>query len=82
MSQPDWRELRDRIRGKKRNVRYEELAEMLVAAGFALARSRGSHRAFCKRGCPTIVSLKDEPGQVKIGHVTTALAAVEECGDD
>lgn len=55
---------------------------MLVAAGFALARSRGSHRAFCKRGCPTIVSLKDEPGQVKIGHVTTALAAVEECGDD
>lgn len=78
----NWRDVGNEIRNRKQNVRYAELAAFLVAAGFSLCRSKGSHRIFCKPGCRVQVSLKDEPGQVRIGHVTTALAAAEECGDD
>ncbi|MGH2444712.1 MAG: hypothetical protein ACRDGD_01530 [Candidatus Limnocylindria bacterium] len=56
--------------------------ELLEAAGFRLARSEGSHRIFVKNDCFRNVSLKEERGPVKIGHVTTALSAVEECGDE
>jgi predicted RNA binding protein YcfA (HicA-like mRNA interferase family) len=78
----DWRAQANEIRGRKSNVRYRELASMLEAAGFELRRSEGSHRTFCKPGCALVVSLKENPGQVKIGHVTEALRAVELYGDD
>ena len=77
-----WRAIRDDINKRKRSVRYDELVALLEAAGFGLARSSGSHRTFTKPGCPVIVTLKDSPGHVRIGHVTTTLASVEECGDD
>lgn len=82
MANRDWRSLRDDIKTRKQNVRYRELVELLEAAGFSLARSDGSHRVFCKPGCIVQVSLKQQRGQVRIGHVTTVLSAVEECGDD
>lgn len=78
----DWRRLADDVRGRKNNVRYSELAALLEAAGFRLLRSRGSHRIFGKPGCFQQPSIKEQPGQVLIGHVTTVLRAVEECGDD
>lgn len=74
--------IRDDIETRKKSVRYDELVDLLEAAGFSLARWRGSHRTFTKPGCPVIVTLKDAPGHVRIGHVTTALASVVECGDD
>lgn len=78
----DWKALRDEIKRRKANVRYKELKKLLEAAGFVLCRSEGSHRMFCKPGCMPQPSIKEEPGQVKIGHVVTVLNAVEECGDE
>lgn len=78
----DWKSLRDDIKRRKNNVRYKELKKLLEAAGFRLCRSESSHRVFCKAECMNQPSIKEEPGQVKIGHVTTVLNAVEECGDE
>lgn len=82
MATDDWRSLRDDIKRRKNNVRYKELKKLLETAGFRLLRSEGSHRIFGKDGCFQQPSIKEEAGQVKIGHVTTVLNAVEECGDD
>ena len=44
----DRRELRHRLAERPRNVRFEEIEQLLSLSGWRLERSRGSHRHYRK----------------------------------
>jgi hypothetical protein len=83
MGVSDWRTLRDAIAANKRNTTFDELREMLEAAGFRMrAGTPGSHRPFVKPGCFNRPTLKQQRGPMPIGYVQAALRAVDDCGED
>lgn len=65
--------LYDRVSKTRKNCRYEDLERLLLAAGFTLRKTSGSHMIF-KRGSDILSVPKRKP--VKEHYVDDALSIV------
>ncbi len=63
-----------------RNVRFVDFVRLVEAFGFKLARTRGSHHIFARRGIPELVNLQNVGGQAKPYQVDQFLKLVESHG--
>ncbi len=63
-----------------RNIRFADFVGLVQAFGFRLARTRGSHHIFARRGIPELVNLQNVAGQAKPYQVDQFLKLVEQHG--
>lgn len=76
----DRRELRARIAGRPRNVRFAEIEQLLLLSGWMLERTRGSHKHYRKGG--SRVSVPFRRGTILVSYVKDILRRTWEEGDD
>ncbi len=62
------------------NIRFADFVGLVEAFGFRLARTRGSHHIFARRGIPELVNLQNVAGQAKPYQVDQFLKLVEQHG--
>ena len=65
--------LHDHVLGNRKNCRYEDLERLLLAAGFTLRKTGGSHMIF-KRGAQILSVPRRRP--VKEHYVDAALSMI------
>ena len=74
------RELWRRLATRPRNVRFDEVERLLLLSGWALERTRGSHKHF-KKG-PDRITVPYRPGTILAVYVRDVLQRTREEGDD
>jgi len=68
--------LYDKIKNNPRNVSFEELSKLMEHFGFEV-RSRASHYTFRHGKLNEIITVKKEPGQIKVIYIKKCLTAIE-----
>jgi len=76
----DRRELWRRLAERPKNVRFEEVEQLLVLSGWTLERTRGSHKHY-RKGSERL-SVPFRRGVILIPYVREALRRTREEGDD
>ena len=71
----------ERFRRNPKNVRFEELRDLLEKFGFMMKPGRGSHMVFRKEGVQPITIPKREPFLL-CKYVKHALKRLDEISDD
>lgn len=72
------RDLLDRAaRGNVSNVRFTDLQRLVLALGFHLARSQGSHHIYSQKDVPELVDIQDRKGQAKPYQVRQVVELAE-----
>ena len=69
--------LRRLTHGESRNVAFADMVTLVVALGFQLARTRGSHHIFKHPGIPELLNLQDVNGEAKPYQIRQFLRLVE-----
>ena len=65
-----------RLLAQPRDLRFEELENILLRCGYTLDRTRGSHAIYIKAGCPILTIPIRTP--VKSYLIRQVLAAIED----
>ena len=65
------------LSGSDKNVRFADMVSLMVAFGFRLVRTSGSHHIFSREGMPELINLQNVHGQVKPYQIKQFLALVE-----
>jgi len=65
------------LSGATKNVRFDEMASLVLAFGFRLSRISGSHHIYTHAGMPELINLQDVHGQAKPYQIKQFLALVE-----
>jgi predicted RNA binding protein YcfA (HicA-like mRNA interferase family) len=80
------RKLLEKALAGSKNIRFGDMAKLVEAFGFRLARVSGSHHVFEHPGVPEIVNLQNRKGKAKPYQVRQFLELVEqynlELGED
>lgn len=71
------RKLLKRIIGGSKNIRFEEMVNLVKGFGFKLSRTDGSHHIFTRPDIPELVNLQDVKGQAKPYQMRQFLKLVE-----
>lgn len=72
------RDLLDRAaRGNVSNVRFADLQRLVLALGFHLVRSQGSHHIYSQKDVLELVDLQDRNGQAKPYQVRQVVELAE-----
>lgn len=64
-------------RGNVTNIRFSDLQRLVLALGFHLVRSRGSHHIYSQAGVVELVDLQDRNGQAKPYQVRQVVELAE-----
>lgn len=64
--------------GALRNVRFNDMIDLVEGFGFRLDRRRGSHHLFVHPDVPEVLSLQPEGGQAKAYQIRQFLRLIEE----
>ena len=59
------------------SVAFADLKKLVVAAGWVLKRSKGSHHIFSRRGTVEIINLQSDGPKAKAYQVDQVLALIE-----
>ena len=73
-------ELWRRLAARRHNVRFDEIERLLILSGWALERTRGSHKHYRKG--PDRVSVPYRRGAILVVYVRDVLRRTREEGDD
>lgn len=76
----DRRELWRRLAARPRNVRFEEIEQLLLLSGWTLERTRGSHKHYRKDS--HLLSVPFRRGPILVPYVRDVLRRTREEGDD
>jgi predicted RNA binding protein YcfA (HicA-like mRNA interferase family) len=68
------------LESTNRTVAFRDFILMIEAFGFALARTKGSHRSFAHPTCPKLLVLQPNGKEAKRYQVREFLDIVEEFG--
>jgi len=71
------RKLLQKIIGSAKNIRFEEMVNLVKGFGFKLSRTDGSHHIFARPDIPELVNLQDVKGQAKPYQIRQFLKLVE-----
>ena len=72
-------ELLRRAHANPASLRFSEACQLAEGAGFTLARQRGSHRVYKRRGLLRLLNLQpDRTGMAKPYQVRQVLLAIDE----
>jgi len=71
------RKLLQKIIGSAKNIRFEEIVNLVKGFGFKLSRTDGSHHIFARPDIPELVNLQDVKGQAKPYQIRQFLKLVE-----
>lgn len=77
----DRRALWRRLSERPRNVRFEEIDQLLRLSGWKLNNVRGSHHVY-RSPAGHHLSIPRSVGQVKVAYAKLVLAETRESGDD
>ena len=71
------RRLLRRILSGAKNIRFDDMANLVEAFGFRLSRISGSHHTFAHPDIPELVNLQSVKGQAKPYQIKQFLRLVE-----
>ena len=71
------RKLLQKIIGGSKNIRFEEMVNLVEGFGFKLSRTDGSHNIFTRHDIPELVNLQNSKGQAKPYQMRQFLKLVE-----
>ena len=66
-----------KILAGSKNIRFPDMTRLVVAFGFRLSRTSGSHHIFTHPGIPELVNLQEVGGEAKPYQVRQFLKIVE-----
>ncbi len=69
--------LKKLLEGSTKNVSFEEIVDLVVAFGFHLARTSGSHHIFTSPAVRELVNLQEVKGEAKPYQIRQFLRLVE-----
>ena len=67
----------ERILQSQKNVRFSDLEWLVLAFGYTLIRTNGSHRVYKHPRIPELLNLQEVKGQAKPYQINEFLAYVE-----
>ena len=71
------RKLLQKIIGGSKNIRFEEMVNLVEGFGFKLSRTDGSHNIFTRHDILELVNLQNSKGQAKPYQMRQFLKLVE-----
>jgi predicted RNA binding protein YcfA (HicA-like mRNA interferase family) len=72
-----WQKAYEAARRNPRQALFADLQRILVAAGFTLVRTRGSHHVYTKAGVEEIVNFQPKGKEAKAYQVRQVLNLIE-----
>ncbi len=71
------RKILAKILAGSKNIRFADMTRLVMAFGFHLSRTSGSHHIFTHPGIPELVNLQEAGGEAKAYQVRQFLKLVE-----
>ncbi|MBI5846324.1 MAG: type II toxin-antitoxin system HicA family toxin [Deltaproteobacteria bacterium] len=71
------RKILKKILGGSKNIRFDDMVNLVTGFGFTIARTDGSHHIFSRNDLPELVNIQNVNGEAKPYQVRQFLKLVE-----